>query len=55
MPQYIPSTRDWVREQVEVYEKSGGKDQAMTSAWRSSRAARATGWRVCRSVASHAP
>lgn len=24
MPEYIPSTRDWVREQVELYESSGG-------------------------------
>ena len=24
MPEYIPSTADWVREQVEVYESSGG-------------------------------
>lgn len=24
MPDYIPSPRDWVREQVELYEKSGG-------------------------------
>ena len=24
MPSYIPSPRDWVREQVELYEKSGG-------------------------------
>jgi deazaflavin-dependent oxidoreductase (nitroreductase family) len=24
MPEYIPSTREWVREQVEVYESSGG-------------------------------
>ena len=24
MPEYIPSTRDWVREQVEIYEGSGG-------------------------------
>ncbi len=24
MPEYIPSTRDWVREQVELYEGSGG-------------------------------
>ena len=24
MPEYIPSTTDWVREQVEVYESSGG-------------------------------
>ena len=24
MPEYIPSPRDWVREQVELYEKSGG-------------------------------
>ena len=26
MPDYIPSTRDWVREQVELYESSGGAD-----------------------------
>ncbi len=26
MAQYIPSPRDWVREQVELYEKSGGKE-----------------------------
>ena len=25
MPQYIPSPRDWVREQVELYESSGGR------------------------------
>jgi deazaflavin-dependent oxidoreductase (nitroreductase family) len=24
MPKYVPSPRDWVREQVEVYESSGG-------------------------------
>src|ERR1700757_5375064 len=24
MPNYIPSPRDWVREQVELYESSGG-------------------------------
>ena len=24
MPEYIPSTADWVREQVELYESSGG-------------------------------
>jgi F420H(2)-dependent quinone reductase len=24
MAKYIPSPRDWVREQVEVYESSGG-------------------------------
>ena len=24
MPEYIPSTSDWVREQVELYESSGG-------------------------------
>jgi deazaflavin-dependent oxidoreductase (nitroreductase family) len=24
MPDYIPSPRDWVREQVELYERSGG-------------------------------
>src|ERR1700730_18869537 len=24
MPKYIPSPRDWVREQVELYESSGG-------------------------------
>ncbi len=24
MPKYIPSPRDWVREQVELYERSGG-------------------------------
>jgi len=24
MPEYIPSPRDWVREQVELYESSGG-------------------------------
>ena len=24
MPEYIPSTADWVREQVEIYESSGG-------------------------------
>ena len=24
MPEYIPSTRDWVREQVALYESSGG-------------------------------
>jgi deazaflavin-dependent oxidoreductase (nitroreductase family) len=26
MPEYIPSPRDWVREQVELYEKSGGTE-----------------------------
>ncbi len=26
MVEYIPSTRDWVREQVELYEGSGGKE-----------------------------
>ena len=26
MPEYIPSTREWVREQVEIYEGSGGTD-----------------------------
>lgn len=26
MAEYIPSTRDWVREQVEIYEGSGGTD-----------------------------
>ena len=26
MPEYIPSTRDWVREQVEIYEGSGGAE-----------------------------
>lgn len=26
MPDYIPSPRDWVREQVELYEGSGGTD-----------------------------
>ena len=26
MPEYIPSTRDWVREQVETYEGSGGTE-----------------------------
>ena len=26
MPEYLPSTRDWVREQVEVYEGSGGTE-----------------------------
>jgi deazaflavin-dependent oxidoreductase (nitroreductase family) len=26
MAEYIPSTRDWVREQVELYEGSGGAD-----------------------------
>ena len=26
MPEYIPSTSDWVREQVELYESSGGKE-----------------------------
>jgi F420H(2)-dependent quinone reductase len=24
MAEYIPSPRDWVREQVELYERSGG-------------------------------
>ncbi|MCC7347622.1 MAG: nitroreductase family deazaflavin-dependent oxidoreductase [Variibacter sp.] len=24
MPQYVPSPRDWVRKQVEIYESSGG-------------------------------
>src|SRR6202035_1235821 len=26
MPNYIPSPRDWVREQVELYESSGGTE-----------------------------
>ena len=26
MPPYIPSPRDWVREQVELYERSGGTE-----------------------------
>ena len=26
MPQYIPSPRQWVRDQVELYESSGGKE-----------------------------
>ena len=26
MAEYIPSPRDWVREQVELYESSGGKE-----------------------------
>ena len=26
MPEYIPSTREWVRDQVELYEGSGGKE-----------------------------
>ena len=26
MPTYIPSPRDWVREQVELYERSGGTE-----------------------------
>jgi deazaflavin-dependent oxidoreductase (nitroreductase family) len=26
MPEYIPSPRQWVREQVELYERSGGKE-----------------------------
>src|SRR5947209_20364145 len=26
MPEYVPSPRQWVRDQVEVYAKSGGKD-----------------------------
>jgi deazaflavin-dependent oxidoreductase (nitroreductase family) len=26
MAQYIPSPRDWVREQVELYERSGGRE-----------------------------
>ena len=26
MPEYIPSPRDWVREQVELYESSDGKE-----------------------------
>ncbi len=26
MPEYMPSTRDWVREQVEIYEGSGGTE-----------------------------
>src|SRR3989442_1779878 len=25
MPEYVPSPRQWVRDQVELYEKSGGK------------------------------
>ena len=26
MPEYVPSPRQWVREQVELYERSGGKE-----------------------------
>src|SRR2546426_5077862 len=26
MPEYVPSPRQWVRDQVELYEKSGGED-----------------------------
>src|SRR2546429_9316145 len=26
MPEYVPSPRQWVRDQVELYEKSGGKE-----------------------------
>jgi hypothetical protein len=26
MANYVPSPRDWVREQVELYEKSGGTE-----------------------------
>jgi hypothetical protein len=26
MPDYIPSPRQWVRDQVELYEKSGGTE-----------------------------
>ena len=26
MAKYVPSPRDWVREQVELYEKSGGTE-----------------------------
>ena len=26
MPEYIPSPRQWVRDQVELYERSGGKE-----------------------------
>jgi F420H(2)-dependent quinone reductase len=26
MPEYIPSPRQWVRDQVELYERSGGRD-----------------------------
>src|SRR5262249_23624211 len=26
MPEYIPSPRQWVRDQVELYEKSGGRE-----------------------------
>ncbi len=26
MPDYVPSPRQWVRDQVELYERSGGKD-----------------------------
>jgi len=43
MSEYIPSPRQWVREQVELYEKSGGKEgttrippsRFVTSPWRS--------------------
>jgi deazaflavin-dependent oxidoreductase (nitroreductase family) len=28
MPEYLPSTRDWVREQVELYERSDGREGA---------------------------
>jgi hypothetical protein len=27
MPEYIPSPRDWVREQVELYERTNGRRQ----------------------------
>ena len=26
MPEYIPSPRQWVRDQVELYERSGGRE-----------------------------
>src|SRR5436309_15929569 len=26
MPEYVPSPRQWVRDQVELYERSGGKE-----------------------------
>ena len=29
MAEYIPSTREWVRDQVELYEGSGGKELSL--------------------------
>lgn len=31
MPDYLPPALDWVREQVELYEKSGGLDALISA------------------------